>query len=130
MSGSNIALDTSAAVAFLNDEPAMREKLIQFDHFHISAPALGELFFGTWNSEQLARNQRKLEFFVGDCHVLDITAATARVYAQIRLDLKRRGKPIPENDLWIAAACLEHGLPLATRDAHFTHVSGLDIVNP
>lgn len=52
-------------------------------------------------------------------------ATTASVYAQIRMQLKQKGKPIPENDLWIAALCVEHGIPLATEDTHFSEVDGL-----
>lgn len=51
----------------------------------------------------------------------------ARHYAQIRWSLKQRGKPIPENDLWIAAACIQHSLPLLSRDAHFKLVPGLTV---
>jgi tRNA(fMet)-specific endonuclease VapC len=43
------------------------------------------------------------------------------------LQLKRHGKPIPENDLWIAAICVEHDLPLATVDSHFDYVEGLHV---
>jgi len=46
-------------------------------------------------------------------------------YARIRVRLREKGKPIPENDLWIAAACIEHRLPLAALDSHFDVVEGL-----
>jgi predicted nucleic acid-binding protein len=62
------------------------------------------------------------------CRVLEITANTAAVYARLRLGLKSKGKPIPENDLWIAAICVEHQVPLATLDAHFDVVDGLERV--
>jgi tRNA(fMet)-specific endonuclease VapC len=53
------------------------------------------------------------------------TARTAAEYGRVKVTLKAAGLPIPENDIWIAAYALEHGLPLATRDAHFAHVPGL-----
>ncbi len=56
---------------------------------------------------------------------MNVTATTAEVYARLRLDLKQKGKPIPENDLWIAALCVEHHVPLAASDAHFDAVDGL-----
>jgi predicted nucleic acid-binding protein len=37
------------------------------------------------------------------------------------------GTPITEDDLWIAAQARAHGLPLATRDAHFVRVPGLSV---
>lgn len=59
--------------------------------------------------------------------MLGITGRNAGFYSDIRLQLKRDGKPIPENDLWIAAVCMEHNLPLATADGHFDFVEGLRI---
>jgi tRNA(fMet)-specific endonuclease VapC len=54
-----------------------------------------------------------------------ITTVTAEVYARLRLRLREKGQPIPENDLWIAAICVEHQLPLATLDGHFEAVESL-----
>lgn len=62
------------------------------------------------------------------CKVLDATLTTAEVYARIRLQLKQKGKPIPENDVWIVAICMEHSMLLATADDHFTEVDGLTVV--
>jgi len=50
---------------------------------------------------------------------------TAHQYGIVKELLRRKGRPIPENDVWIAATALLHGLPLVTRDAHFAHVDGL-----
>jgi tRNA(fMet)-specific endonuclease VapC len=61
--------------------------------------------------------------------VPEVTFETARRYAELRLALKRAGRPIPSNDLWIAATCLRHGLVLVTADAHFTHCPGLVVEN-
>ncbi|MDW8140870.1 MAG: PIN domain-containing protein [Candidatus Bipolaricaulota bacterium] len=59
--------------------------------------------------------------------MLEVKASTALIYAQIRLELKQKVKPIPENDLWIAALCLEHTISLATEDAHFSEINGLAV---
>ena len=59
-----------------------------------------------------------------DCTVLDITEPTTHSYAEIVLELKRKGKPIPTNDIWIAALCRQHSLPLLSRDRHFDLVAG------
>lgn len=56
---------------------------------------------------------------------LDVTVETSVFYAEIRTDLKRQGRPIPENDLWIAALARQHGLAVLSRDAHFDAVAGL-----
>ena len=57
--------------------------------------------------------------------VLDIGVETAAKYAQVRMELKRAGTPIPSNDVWIAALCRQHSLPLLSRDSHFEWVKGL-----
>lgn len=57
--------------------------------------------------------------------MLPVNEATSRHYAQIRLELKRAGRPIPVNDLWIAALCRQHGYDLLSRDRHFDAVAGL-----
>lgn len=57
------------------------------------------------------------------------TARTAAEYGQIKAALKAAGTPIPENDVWIAAAAVEHSWPLATRDPHFKQVPGLTVLN-
>jgi predicted nucleic acid-binding protein len=54
-------------------------------------------------------------------------ASTTEVYARVRLALKKKGRPIPENDMWIAALCVEHALPFATYDEHFDEVEGLTL---
>lgn len=71
------------------------------------------------NSRKAAENLAKVEALVTRCTVLNVTVATAKVYAELRLALRQKGKPIPENDLWIPALCVEHQVPLAAADAHF-----------
>ena len=56
---------------------------------------------------------------------MPVTAQTADSYALVYSGLRRKGQPIPTNDLWIAASALEHGAALLTRDAHFTQIDGL-----
>ncbi|HVH85614.1 MAG TPA: PIN domain-containing protein, partial [Terriglobales bacterium] len=66
-----------------------------------------------------------LEDLIADCTVLDVNEATTHYYAAIYLELKQAGKPIPTNDLWIAALCRQHALPILTRDRHFDAVRGI-----
>ena len=80
-------------------------------------PLSGELRFGALNSRRAHENCERVEALVAGCRVLDVNVTTAEVYADVRLRLKKGGKPIPENDVWIAALCLQHGVPLATSDS-------------
>ena len=50
---------------------------------------------------------------------------TAEVYARVFQQLRTDGHPIPTNDIWIAAACIQHQIPLVSLDHHFVHVAGL-----
>jgi predicted nucleic acid-binding protein len=58
--------------------------------------------------------------------IIDVTADVARKYAMIYLTLKKKGKKIPINDVWIAACCMEVGGTLLTRDKHFQFVDKID----
>ena len=57
--------------------------------------------------------------------MLDVTFDTASLYGTIKANLRKKGKPIPENDIWIAAIAMQHDLTLLTRDRHFEAVDGL-----
>ncbi|MEQ1573834.1 MAG: type II toxin-antitoxin system VapC family toxin [Vicinamibacterales bacterium] len=119
MSGnSRVALDTSVAIAALAGQAGTLLSR-QFEQFLLPAPVVGELRYGALNSRRVADNLAEVERLVNRCQVLDITAETAAVYANLRLELKRKGTPVPENDLWIAALCVEHQVPLAAIDGHF-----------
>ena len=125
MSGISVALDTSVAIAVLAGQAG--SLLSQSaEEFLLPAPVVGELRYGALNSRRSAENLAEVERLVGRCRVLDITAATAAVYARLRLALKQKGQPIPEDDLWIAALCVEHQVPLVTLDGHFDAVEELE----
>ncbi|MCC7126493.1 MAG: type II toxin-antitoxin system VapC family toxin [Acidobacteria bacterium] len=123
-SGSPVALDTSIAIDVLADD-AHEVLSAGITEYLLPAPVVGELRYGALNSQKVDENLARVEGLITRCRVLDITATTADVYARLRLSLKRKGKPIPENDLWIAALCLEHDVKLADSDGHFDAVDGL-----
>lgn len=124
VSGNSIALDTSVAIAILADPAHIL--LSRLDAaFFLPVPVIGELRYGALNSRRSGENLVGVEQLVDRCRVLDITATTAVEYARLRLGLKEKGKPIPENDLWIAALCIEHQVRLAAVDGHFDVIDGL-----
>lgn len=130
MTGNSLVLDTSVAIAVLNDDPTVLTWLAPFAELLVPAVALGELQYGMRNSNRAAANVARLDRLVARCRVLPVGSETARHYAEVRLGLKRAGRPIPENDMWIAAAAIETGRPLAGRDAHFGFISGLQLLSP
>jgi tRNA(fMet)-specific endonuclease VapC len=123
-SGDRIALDTSVAIDVLANQA---DDLLSPDitQHLLPVPVVGELRYGAINSRNATENLAKVDGLVARCQILNVTATTAEVYARLRLDLKQKGKPIPENDLWIASLCVEHHVPLAASDAHFDAVDGL-----
>jgi tRNA(fMet)-specific endonuclease VapC len=86
---------------------------------------LGEYRYGIGQSRSRARYERWLAGVVASCRVLLVDEVTAERYAEIRGELKRAGRPIPGNDLWIAALARQHKAPLLSRDVHFDFVPGL-----
>jgi tRNA(fMet)-specific endonuclease VapC len=124
VSGNSVALDTTVVIEVLADRAeSLTSQAIT--EFLLPVPVVGELRYGALNSSRVEENLAEVERLVERCRILDITAATADVYARLRLDLKPKGKPIPENDLWIAALCVEHQVRLAAVDSHFDAVDGL-----
>jgi tRNA(fMet)-specific endonuclease VapC len=117
-------LDTSALSAAADDDPAIIAILARAEQVAIPVVVLGEYRYGIAQSRRRAAYENWLAGLLHDCFVLDINEATTHHYAEIVLELKRIGKPIPTNDLWIAALCRQHSLPLLSRDRHFDLVAG------
>jgi tRNA(fMet)-specific endonuclease VapC len=119
-------LDTNVIVAALAEERAVLEKVEGAEgSLFVPATALGELHFGARKSARVEQNLRRIEGFAARAQVLPCDEETARLYGQAKDGLRRRGRPIPENDVWIAAVALQHGLALISRDSHFEYVEGL-----
>ncbi len=99
-----------------------------YDNVFLSTTIAGELYYGAENSSRKKDNIRRIDHFVEDCLVLPIDIDTAKKYAVIKAKLKIIGKPIPENDIWIAAISLQYNLPIATRDQHFNVIDDIKLV--
>jgi tRNA(fMet)-specific endonuclease VapC len=128
MSG-NYLLDTNIIIALFKAEPSVQAHLRQAGEVFVSSIALGELNFGAQKSERARENLARIEEFAESNTILDCDAGTARVYGQIKNALRLKGRPLPENDIWIAAIALQHDLTLATRDDHFREIDNLLIVD-
>ena len=117
-------LDTNALSAAADDDPAIIAILGRAEQVAIPVIVLGEYRYGIAQSRRRATYENWLVGLLHDCFVLDINEPTTHHYAEIVFELKRIGKPIPTNDLWIAALCHQHALPLLSRDRHFDLVAG------
>lgn len=96
----------------------------------LSPIVIAELFSGFRLGEHELANRRLFQEFLSSPRVKEvpIVRETAERFSLIFKNLKNFGKPIPTNDLWIAASAFEYGAALATRDAHFKHIEGLYIL--
>lgn len=122
-----VAVDTNAYVAFKRGDANVIEVLRQAHSIVLSTVVLGELFAGFLGGTREADNRKELGQFLASprVRITAITQSTAEIYARVFTELRRKGRPIPSNDLWIAAAALEVGAPLLTFDGHFAAIEGL-----
>ncbi len=88
---------------------------------------MGELYYGAQFSTKVEQNLNNISKAIFHYQMLMIDEDTCQNYGLIKASLRRKGKPIPENDIWIAALVKQHSLILSTRDKHFKEVDGLSI---
>ena len=117
-------LDTNVIIALFSGDKHVSERLAEAEVF-VPSTALGELYYGARKSSRAVENLARIEEFAAASRVLSCDAVTAWVYGDARNRLHSKGRPIPENDLWIAAVAIQHGLTLVTRDDHFKEVENL-----
>jgi tRNA(fMet)-specific endonuclease VapC len=118
-------LDTNIVIALMQGEAQVVSQLQTADEVFVPSVALGELFFGAAKSGRPAENLAAVERFAAGRTIVGCDLAAAREYGKIKQQLRQKGRPIPENDIWIAAIAVANWLTLATRDDHFDHVEGL-----
>lgn len=126
MSG-RFLLDSNIIIAFFADETAVVERVEALPQVFVPVIAVGELLYGAAKSARSLENERRVLDFSQSVSLLDVSRSTAQAYASIKNNLRRKGRPIPENDIWIAAIAKEHGLTVVTRDPHFAEVDGLTV---
>ncbi len=122
-----ILLDTNGYVAFKRGEKDVIHTIQKATTIGFSVVVLGELLAGFSAGSKESTNREELKAFLDSPRVvlLNVSEATSEFYAKVFSGLKQKGKPIPTNDLWIAATALEHGYALFTYDRHFKEIDGL-----
>ncbi len=126
-----IAIDTSVYSAFKENHPAIKKLFQRVDYIGIDITVIAELYSGFKMGNRERQNREELALFIDSprVEVLYHDLETAEFYAFIVSSLKKKGQPIPTNDIWIAATSLRHGLALATSDKHFKEIDGLMLIN-
>ncbi len=118
-------LDTNALSAVADGQASAVEHIGKAERVAVPVVVLGEYRFGIAQSRHRASYESWLKEWIAVVIVLNIDEETTYSYSAIALELKKKGKPIPANDLWIAALCRQHSLPLLSRDQHFDAIPGL-----
>ncbi|HTF24258.1 MAG TPA: type II toxin-antitoxin system VapC family toxin [Candidatus Limnocylindria bacterium] len=118
-------LDTNGLSAVADGEGALETILRKAAQVAIPVIVLGEYRYGISHSRDRNHYEKWLTEYLPKFRILDVDERTTIPYAALRTELKRAGTPIPSNDVWIAALCRQHSLPLLSRDRHFDAVPGL-----
>jgi len=125
MTGNKCLLDTSAIIHSFRKANDVAAKLNAMAEIYVQVTAIGELYFGAYKSDNIPKHLSIVQSFLINCKILATDRATAEVYGTIRAALAKKGRPLPENDIWIAASALQYNLPLFTLDNHFKEINGL-----
>lgn len=124
-----LALDTNAFTAYGKNDPAIAKFVDRASSIGLPIVVIGELYYGIFDGTKKEENLQKLNRLLANprVEVLHIDENTARFFGEISTELKRSGKPIQQNDIWIAAMCKQYGYPLATSDKGFERITGLEL---
>ncbi|HEX8831105.1 MAG TPA: type II toxin-antitoxin system VapC family toxin [Longimicrobium sp.] len=128
MPGKLLLLDTSVIIDMMLGDANAERATTAAEQVFVPVPALGELLFGAEKSRQRELEIAKIAAFVSPLEVLPCEPETACQYGEIRNHLRLKGRPIPDNDIWIAAIAQQHDLMVVTRDAHFREIEDLALL--
>jgi tRNA(fMet)-specific endonuclease VapC len=120
-------LDTNIVIGIFSGDEAVMTELAKAREIFIPSTVLGELYYGAQKSAHKKKNTAIIDQFASVNTILACDVETARQYGKIKESLHVKGRPIPENDIWIAAMAFQHEMPLVTRDQHFSEIKGLVI---
>ena len=96
-------LDTNEVIALFANDVAVIDRIKDADEVFIPSIVIGELYYGAQKSGRVKENVRRIDEFVVGNVVLTCDAETAKRYGEVKNGLRQKGRPIPENDIWIAA---------------------------
>ena len=127
-----LALDTNRYTDLARGDSTLAAQIEACEWVGVPFVVVGELRAGFSAGKKSSDNERNLARFLGrpGIHVLWASDVTTRLYASIFGRLRKIGRPIPTNDLWIAALALEHEAALLTRDPDFRRVTELLVIEP
>jgi tRNA(fMet)-specific endonuclease VapC len=126
-----ILLDTNAYSALIHGRSEVADQVREAEEVLLSTVVLGEVLYGFRNGSRYQENRKRLDEFLENPHVqiVTLTPVTSEHFGLISANLRRKGKPIPTNDIWIAAQTIETQCDLISSDPHFGVVEGLSWIS-
>ena len=125
-----LLIDTSTLIEYMRGNRRAKELINSVDIAERYLPhiATAELYHGQYRLGKSRSDMFGLEGVIATFRLLLSDAETSHYFGQIKSALEKVGKPIPVNDVWIAALAKQNGLPLLAQDAHFRLVSDIELV--
>ena len=131
MNGKSFLLDTNILIGLFAKDKSILNQLSEAEKngliIYVPVICIGELYYGAEQSIQKENNLKRIEGLTEATEVLECDENTAAWYGKIKSQLKLQGKPIPENDIWIAALSKQYNLVLVTRDNHFKNIQEIEL---
>ena len=122
-------IDTNVITRLLTKDPLAVSLIQKIDNLFTSSIVIGELYFAAANSSKSEANLKSFKEVVSCMEIIPVDDAVCVSYAKIKLELKKKGRPIPDNDIWIAACAHAYGLSVATFDQHFSEISQIELIS-
>ncbi len=126
MIGNKFLLDTNIISALLKGGAAIADNIDKADKVYIPIIAVGELYYGASFSTRFQKNIEDIQKVISRYEVISLNEETTAIYGDIKALLRKKGRPIPENDIWIAAIAIQYNLILITRDQHFNEIEEIE----
>ncbi len=107
----------------MSQEPAL-EFVERALSLFIPTIVYGELYYGFRHGKRFENNLRRLDEFIEtfDVQIIPVDIDVGQKFGDIFTSLRKKGTPIPTNDIWIAACCMSVGGTLLTSDRYFNIV--------
>jgi tRNA(fMet)-specific endonuclease VapC len=125
-----LALDTNAYKALDDGNPKVADFVQNSPQLGLPIIVLGELYYGIFSGTKQENNLLNLNRFLSTPRIelLQISEATARIFGEIASELRQKGRPIQQDDMWIAALCKQYTYTLITADRGFAAITGLEVI--
>lgn len=126
-----VVVDTNIVSAYIGGDYSVKDVITGATTIYIPFIVMGELYHGYTYGSRYQENVAVLKAFLRSPRVelLHPTEHTSMIYGEIMAELKKAGKPMQTNDVWIAALCKEKSLPLFTKDQGFRNIVGLQLLD-